>query len=120
MRILTASQTILQDLLPGREGTSTYLSHPIADPRCPIKLQFSAIESYPTQVIDNRDYVAPGNKTKELFNKNQLNLSLHLIHSEKFNHMKHVPVQILSATDTVGLPIYIEIDSAATCSYIIL
>ena len=34
--------------------------------------------------------------------------------------MKHVPVQILSATDTVGLPIYIEIDSAATCSYIIL
>ena len=103
-----------------KKGRSTYLFHPTADLRCPSKIQLSTIKLYLDEVNSYGDYVLPMQEVKEQVTDYQPQHCLHCIYSGQLNHIQSMPAQILLVKDTVGALLFLELDSAATYSYITL
>ena len=66
------------------------------------------------------DYVLPMQEVKEQVTDYQPQHCLHCIYSGQLNHIQSMPAQILLVKDTVGALLFLELDSAATYSYITL
>ena len=103
----------------GNRGKDTYLSHVTNNPGCPSRQQFGSMEPYPLEVLEAEDHIVPGTED----NTDQVWNSLHLKNTE-YNaglaHIEPVPAQILSMKDSNSVPIHLELDNGATCSYITL
>ena len=93
------------------KGKSVYLSHNQTDSRCPIRVQLNALtdETYLYEVLENENAQVCSD------NMQQTNCYLAGLRSTR-----PVAAQILSAVDSNNRPISIELDSAATLSFITL
>ena len=95
------------------KGKSVYLSHNITDARCPIRVQLSAMEDVPQEVTSAElaDLLAIEQVGHKQQDHKQHNLT-------GLRAIRPVPAQLLSVVDSNGRPLHIELDSAATTSFL--
>ena len=77
------------------------------------------MEPYPLEVLEAEDHIIPGTED----NTDQVWNSQYLKYTESnagLAHIEPVPAQILSMKDSNNVPIHLELDNGATCSYITL
>ena len=118
-RFVQARRPFYKSCYDGDKGKSTYLSHNTSNTRCPIRLQLSAFteEHLPPEVLESElmDY----SFTPQVPQNNSDHTSPDLYFAG-LQSIQPVVVQILSVADSNSQPLHIELDSAATVSYITL
>ena len=102
------------------KGKSVYLSHNHTDTRCPIRIQLSSFteDHLPLEVLESEliDYTF-SSQVDNSYHTNQHPANHNLA---GLRSIQPVAAQILSVAGSDGRPLHIELDSAATVSYITL
>ena len=105
------------------KGKTTYLSHNNRDSNCPTKIKLNMIinEALPPEVIEEEERDKVELEEETTVNTDQVvknTLSITHIQSPGLRVIQPVPTQLLTLSDSNGITIHLELDSAATVNFI--